>query len=83
MLVSGCKEVLYSNLAASEANEMATLLITSGIEVQRNQDKDGNFDILVDETNIAIANAILQNNGLPKTKFKSMDEMAFEMLESP
>lgn len=75
LAVSGCKEVLYSDLTEAEANEMTSLLEASGIQLSRKWNKDGVYQVLVEKDQIGIANSILVANGLPRKKFVSMDQV--------
>jgi len=74
-VLTGCKEVLYSNLAEADANEMTTILQTSGVDVSRKRDKDGVYEILVAPEDVARASSLLIGNGLPRKKFVSMDQV--------
>lgn len=75
VLSTGCKEVLYSGLTETEANEMTTILEVSGVDVSRKRDKDGIYQVLVAEADVAGANSILISNGLPRRRFARMDEV--------
>ena len=75
LAVSGCKEVLYSGLTETEANEMTSLLEASGISISRKRNKDGVYEVLVANDEVGIANSILVSNGLPRKKFVSMDQV--------
>lgn len=75
LALSGCKEILYSDLTETEANEMTTLLEASGIQISRKRDKDGVYQVLVKEDQVGAANAILVSNGLPRKKFATMDKV--------
>ena len=75
VVMTGCKEVLYSQLSEAEANEMVTVLQASGFEASRSRDKDGVYEVSVDSVDVAAANAILTSNGLPHKRFARMDEV--------
>lgn len=75
LVLSGCKEVLYSDLNEAEANEMTSLLEASGIELSRKRDKDGVYQVLVGKDQVGRANSILVSNGLPRKRFVSMDQV--------
>ncbi|KAB7613609.1 EscJ/YscJ/HrcJ family type III secretion inner membrane ring protein [Amylibacter sp. SFDW26] len=75
LMISGCKEVLYSELTEVDANEMATILEASGISVSRKRDKKGIYAVWIEGKNVAVANTILRSQGLPRKKYKSMDQL--------
>lgn len=68
-LLGGCQEVLYSNLAEGEANEMVALLAASGIHATRERDKNGIYTLSVETTNIPAAVVLLKAANLPSEKF--------------
>lgn len=68
-LTSGCKEVLYSDLAEREANEMVALLASSGIHAGRERDKKGIYAISVESVDIPAAVMLLKAANLPSEKF--------------
>lgn len=75
ILLSGCQEVLYSELTEADANEMVALLVLSGIPADREKDKDKMYSVLVDGDDIALAVTVLKNSGLPREKFASLGEI--------
>jgi type III secretion protein J len=83
--VSGCKEVLYSDLSEREANEMVAVLDTGGISAGRERSKDGIYNITVDEALVASAVKLLQAAGFPKHKFQSLGDVfaGDELVGSP
>lgn len=74
-LISGCKEVLYSNLAEGEANEMVAVLAASNIPTARERGKKGDYAVLVDSENVALAVTVLKNAGYPQTQFLSLGDV--------
>ena len=75
LVTAGCKEVLYSGLSETDANEMATILEVSGIDASRKRDKDGVYEVWVAGDDVAAANSILVTNGLPRKQFARMDQV--------
>ena len=73
--LAGCKEVLFSNLAETEANEMVAILAAAEIPASRDRDKDNIYSVLVSESNIPVATTLLRNEGYPKQKFESLGEV--------
>ena len=75
LAVSGCKEILYSDLDEIQANEMVAILATVGVSSSREVDKDGIYALLVDEQNIATAITILKKEGYPRERFESLGDI--------
>lgn len=73
--LAGCKEVLYSNLDETEANQMVAVLQAADIDADRSKDADGVYAILVEKTQIGASVLLLQNEGLPRKKFTSLGEI--------
>lgn len=75
VLLSGCKQILYSDLTERQANEMVAVLASAGIESSRERDKKNIYAISVDESQIAVAITILKNNGLPRETFQNLGDI--------
>jgi type III secretion protein J len=75
LALTGCKEVLFSNLEETEANEMVAVLAAAGIYASRERDKDNIYAISVTETDIPVATTLLRNVGYPKQKFQSLGDV--------
>ena len=75
LAISGCKEVLYSNLDEMEANQMVAVLQAAEVPSSRNKDVDGMYEILVEEAQIGVAVLLLQEQGLPRQKFVSLGDV--------
>ncbi|MEM8773864.1 MAG: type III secretion inner membrane ring lipoprotein SctJ [Pseudomonadota bacterium] len=75
LIVSGCKEVLYSDLSEVETNEMVAILEASGISATRSSDKDDRYTLLIEAENVGAATMILKSEGYPKKKFKSIGDI--------
>lgn len=72
---SGCQEILYSDLAESDANEMVAVLSAAGVEASRSRDKDGVYSISVEKSSIAAAVVVLREVGLPRQRFDSIGDI--------
>ncbi len=85
LLLAGCKTELYTSLSEVEANEMLSILIDSGISSEKNVNKDGLHNILVDEKDISQSVQLLKRKGYPKQQFKTMGDIFFKdgMISSP
>lgn len=73
--MSACKEMLYGDLDAREANQITTLLTAEKISVDRKIDNDGRVGIFVAAADVAVAAALLESHGLPKKTYRSMGEI--------
>ncbi|WP_299554632.1 type III secretion system inner membrane ring lipoprotein SctJ [uncultured Tateyamaria sp.] len=73
--LAGCKEVLFSGLAETEANEMVAVLAASGLSADRERDKDNIYAVLVSADEIAAATTLLRSKGFPRPKFQSLGEV--------
>jgi type III secretion protein J len=75
LLLAACgKVVLYGQLTEREANEMLALLLRSGIDAEKTVGKDG-ATLSVASDRIPDAMALLDANGLPKSRFTNMGEL--------
>jgi type III secretion protein J len=75
LALTGCKEILFSNLDETEANEMVAILAAAGIHASRDRDKDNIYAISVTEDDIPVATTLLRNEGYPKQKFESLGDV--------
>lgn len=75
LLLSGCQEDLYTNLAEREANSMVATLQRNGIPAGRVLQEDGRMKVVVDHDRFAEAVSVLEDAGLPKQEFASMGEV--------
>jgi type III secretion protein J len=71
LLLTGCKSELYSGLAEKEINEMAMVLQSRGIEVERSSSKAG-FALSVKSADFTEAMAALNAQGLPRKTFNGL-----------
>ncbi|MEL6639704.1 MAG: type III secretion inner membrane ring lipoprotein SctJ [Pseudomonadota bacterium] len=75
LAVSGCKEVLFSNLDEIQANEMVAVLAVAGIGSSRERDKDQSYSVLVEGAHVATATTILRNEGFPRKNYESLGDV--------
>jgi type III secretion protein J len=75
LLLTGCKEQLYTKLTEREANEMAAVLMQTGIDVDRKSAKDGSITVSVEKDQFAQSIWVLKNQGLPRQTFSSMADV--------
>lgn len=73
--LTGCKEVLFSNLEEIETNEMVAILEAAGISSSRVREKDAGYNLLVEEVDIGTATTLLRNEGYPKEKFATLGDI--------
>lgn len=71
LLLTGCKSELYSGLAEKEINEMAMVLQSRGIEVERSSSKAG-FALSVSSADFTEAMSALNAQGLPRKTFNGL-----------
>ena len=75
LLLGGCKQVLYSGLTEIDATEMMAILIRTGIDANKLENKDGLYALQVDKQQLPNAVEILQRQGFPREEFKSMGDV--------
>lgn len=75
VLLAGCKEVLYSNIEEHEANKMVAELAAAGVTATRSRDKDGIYEVLVEQADVPAATLILEKANLPSEKFASFGDV--------
>jgi len=75
LLLSGCKVELYTGLPEQEGNEMLALLLTHGIESEKQPGKDNMISLFIEESQTARAVEILTRNGYPKTRFSTINDI--------
>lgn len=74
LCLCACNEsVLYKNIEENEANLMTSILIREGIETQRMANKDGTYNIVInDSAYFPEAIDALSLRGFPRIKFESL-----------
>jgi len=75
LALAGCKEVLFSELDQTEANEMVAVLAAEDIPATRERDKDGVYAILVGADSIPIATTLLRRAGYPRPQFDTLGQV--------
>ncbi len=76
LLLVGCKTELYRNLPQNEANQMVALLRLNNIEAENQIDqKTGMATLMIDEDKFINAVALLRQNGFPRPKYASIEDM--------
>ncbi|WP_199153673.1 type III secretion system inner membrane ring lipoprotein SctJ [Chromobacterium sp. ASV23] len=83
-LLAGCKSELYSKLDETEANQMLALLIYNKIPAEKQVGKDG-VSLRVEEDRFVDAVEVLRQNGLPKRKTVTMQNLfpSGQLVSSP
>ncbi len=71
-LISGCKEVLISDLSESDANEVLQTLLIRGIDAKKERANKNGFEVLVEDKDFIRALEILKEHSLPREKFQSL-----------
>lgn len=75
LVLTGCSEVLYSNMDEKDVNEIMALLLKEGIECQKIVGTEGQWSIRVGKRAFSKSMAILKKYGLPRDKFKSIGDV--------
>ena len=73
--LAGCNVELYTGLDQKQANEIIATLFRQGIPAERVAVKGGNYTVNVDEKRFAEAVNILNENGLPRQQFATMNDV--------
>ncbi len=71
VLLTGCNEILYSNLSENDANEMLVTLLKRGVEAEKVSSGDL-FNISVPREDLILALEIIKENSLPREQFQSL-----------
>lgn len=72
VLLSGCKQTLYSNLTEQDANEMLQTLLVRGVDAQKVSSGKTGYSIDVDQDDFVRALEIIKEHSLPKEQFQSL-----------
>ncbi|KUM27581.1 nodulation protein NolT [Mesorhizobium loti] len=75
LVLSGCKDDLYTKLQERDANEMLALLLDNGVDAVRVAAKDGTSTIQVEKEQVAYSINLLNAKGLPRQAFKNLGEI--------
>lgn len=86
LLLAGCKVELYSDLPEDEANTLLSALLDGGIDAsKKTAAKKGEWTLMVEEKQLPDAMNLLQQHGLPRPKYKELDQIFGDegMITSP
>jgi type III secretion protein J len=75
LMLAGCKIDLYSELSEAEANQMLAMLLLRNINAQKEVAKGGLVTIKVDKGQFVNAVELLRQNGLPRKKAVTMEDL--------
>lgn len=75
LLLSACKQELYSNLSERDANEMTAILLQNHIPAARDSSTPGVFSVMVDQSRFADAVEILKERGYPREDFATLGDI--------
>jgi len=73
--LSACRVEVYDGLSQRDANEMAALLLSAGIDARRVEEKGGTFGVEVSESKFAESVQLISDSGLPRPQFRSLDDV--------
>lgn len=72
LYLTGCREVLYSNLTEDDANELTAVLLQHNIDASKVNNGKSGYSVEVDKENFVLATSIARDNSLPKREFESL-----------
>lgn len=75
VILSGCKQELYSNLSEEEANQMLALLMLRDIDTVKTMEKGGHVTISVEKSRFADAVETLRQQGLPTRRTDAITDV--------
>ncbi|CDX17010.1 EscJ/YscJ/HrcJ family type III secretion inner membrane ring protein [Mesorhizobium sp. LCM 4577] len=75
LILSGCKDDLYTKLQERDANEMLAILLDNGVDAVRVAAKDGTSTLQVENEQVAFSINLLNAKGLPRQVFKNLGEI--------
>lgn len=75
LLLPACSMELYTNLEEREANQILSVLLGSGIDVQKIAGKERTWGLRINKADMAQAIQILEKEGLPRDRFESIGEV--------
>lgn len=74
-LLAGCQVALYSNLTETEANQIVAALSADEIGAAKQRVDGGQWQVSVDEGQLARALDLLRAQGLPQERFSSLGDV--------
>lgn len=75
VLLTGCKVDMLAGLQEEQANEMLSLLLRHGIDVEKVSAGKAGYTLSVESDQMIRALEILQENSLPRESFKSLGDV--------
>ena len=75
VLLAGCQVALYSNLSETEANQIVAALGAGDIGAAKERVEGGQWQVSVDEGQLARALDLLRAQGLPQERFSSLGDV--------
>ena len=75
VFLSGCQTELYTNISQKEGNEMLSILLSEGVNADKEPDKDNTVKLLIERSQIAFAVDVLKRKGYPREEFSSLNEV--------
>jgi type III secretion protein J len=75
LLLSGCKEAIYTRLSEAEANSVLLTLIRGGIPAEKRAGEDGTFGVWVADAEIATAIELLRADAQPSEHYTNLGEV--------
>ena len=75
LLLTGCKVELFAGVPESEANEIVSVLLQSGVSAAKAGLKDGMDSISVEQDDFPRAVGVLKQRGLPRKQFQTIGDV--------
>lgn len=75
LLLSGCKEAIYTRLTEAEANSVLLSLIRGGIPAEKRAGEEGTFSVWVADDEIATAIELLRADAQPSEHYTNLGEV--------
>ena len=75
LLLTACKQELYSNLSEREANEMTAILLQNDVPAARTSNAPGVYSVQVGKDHFAEAVEILKERGYPREDFATLGDV--------
>ena len=75
LLVAACKADVYTGLSERDANEMLSVLLTNGVDAQKQVNGDQGVTLSVDQSDLARAIELLSAGGLPRDQQESIGKV--------
>ncbi|MCR5535926.1 MAG: type III secretion inner membrane ring lipoprotein SctJ [Succinivibrio sp.] len=72
VLITGCKDSLYSGISEKDANEMLSALLRRGVDAEKVSEGKGLYYVAVEHDDMIRALDIIRENSLPRIPFKSL-----------